>query len=87
MSELLYEDSLYELWMVNDYKVRLALPNWSTLWVYAEVWSSHSASWNLFWQLDPNHSNIVKAHREKTDMDVARDLDRGILMRILHEVL
>ena len=85
MNELLYEDEHRELWKVKDQIVQLALPNWSTMGVYAQAWSAQGQRWELVWHLE--EPAITKALNEKTDMAVARDLDREALMAVVQRVL
>jgi hypothetical protein len=85
MSELLYEDEHRELWKVNDHIVQLALPNWSTMGVYAQVWSVQGQRWELLWHLE--EPAITKALNEQTDMAEARSLDRDALMAVVQQVL
>jgi hypothetical protein len=85
MSELLYEDEHRELWKVNSQVVQLSMPNWSTMGVYAQVWSVQGQRWELLWHLE--EPAIVKALNEKTDMDDARNLDRAALLAVVQKVL
>ena len=85
MSELLYEDEHRELWAINDQIVQLALPNWSTMGVYAQVWSAQGQRWELLWHLE--EPAIVKALNEKADVAEARKVDRAELLAIAAKVL
>lgn len=85
MSELLYEEGHRELWRVKGQVVQLAMPNWSTMGVYAQVWSVQGQRWELLWHLE--EPAIVKALNEKTDLSEARSLDRGALMAVAEKVL
>jgi hypothetical protein len=85
MSELLYEDEHRELWKVNSQVVQLSMPNWSTMGVYAQVWSVQGQRWELLWHLE--EPAIVKALNEKTDVDDARNLDRAALLAVVQKVL
>jgi len=85
MSELVYEDEHRELWAINDQIVQLALPNWSTMGVYAQVWSVQGQRWELLWHLE--EPAITKALNEQGDLDAAREADREALMDIVEQVL
>lgn len=85
MSELLYKDDHRELWKVKGQIVQLALPNWSTMGVYAQVWSVQGQRWELLWHLE--EPEITKAINDKTDMAEARVLDRDALVAVAEKVL
>jgi len=85
MSELLYEDDHRELWKVKEHIVQLVLPNWSTMGVYAQVWSVQGQRWELLWHLE--EPAVIKAVNEKADVAGARILDREALLEIAKKVL
>ena len=85
MSELIHSEDHRELWTVNDHTVQLALPNWSTMGVYAQVWSAQGARWELIWHLE--EPAITRALSDKLDVDEARAADRDALLAMAEKIL
>ncbi len=85
MTALLHKDEVTELWECEGHIILLALPNWGTMGVYAQVWSSPGARWELLWHLEK--PAIVKALREKGDVVEAVKEDRKRLLDVAEKIL
>lgn len=85
MTELLHKQDSTELWSVGGQVVQLALPNWGTMGVYAQVWSGPGVKWELLWHLE--RPAIHRALQQKADVEAATEEDRAALLDIAATIL